>query len=402
MGQRDGYCRARVLTIFLWIPYLEQWFPGVERAYAERDSMVGVNMRRVAQICLIVSLWAVPALAQTDQSQSPLTQPVPTQTRPDPIQIQPDPTQTQPDPTQTQSVPPQTQNVPPETQTVPPETQTDPPQTKTDPIQIQTDPSQTQTAPSQTQTAPSQSSATTDPNQNKAPQHTHTGWSTLFKDSVGDFVAFPRRRSTWVLVGIGGAAGLATPPADDSVEAHLVGNDTATNIFKLGKWIGSSEVQIGSAVGLWVVGRYIVAPAADESRTNKWSEVGFDLIRAQILSQALVAGIKESVRRDRPTGECCAFPSGHAATAFAAASVLERHFGYRASWPALVAATYVGASRLVDDRHFLSDVMFGAGLGVASGWTGVGTRGRRSQFALQPVPLRGGMLIAFTRVQPEG
>ena len=59
-------------------------------------------------------------------------------------------------------------------------------------------------------------------------------------------------------------------------------------------------------------------------------------------------------------GECYAFPSGHAASAFAAASVLERHFGYRASWPALAAATYVGTSRLVDDRHFLSDVVFGA------------------------------------------
>jgi len=357
-------------------------------------------MKRVAQICLIVSLSTVSVWAQTDQSQSPPTQPVPTQTQPDPIQTQPDPTQTQPDPTRTQPNPTQTQSVPTQTQTVPPQTQTVPAQTQTDPPQTQTDPTQTQTDPSQTHTTPSQSSATTDPNQNKAPQHTHTGWSTLFKDSVGDFVAFPRRRSTWVLVGIGGAAALATHPADDSVEAHLVGNDTATNIFKLGKWIGSSEVQIGAAVGLWAVGRYIVAPAADESRTNKWSEVGFDLIRAQILSQALVAGIKESVRRDRPTGECCAFPSGHSATAFAAASVLERHFGYRAWWPALGAATYVATSRLVDNRHFLSDVMFGAGIGMASGWTVVGTRGRVSQLTLQPVPVPGGMLIAFTRVPP--
>jgi len=121
-------------------------------------------------------------------------------------------------------------------------------------------------------------------------------------------------------------------------------------------------VQVGSAVGLWAVGRYVVAPAADQPRTNKYSEVGFDLIRAQILSQSLVHGMKYSVRRNRPTGECCAFPSGHSATAFAAASVLERHFGYRASWPALAAATYVATSRLVDNRHFVSDVAFGAAL----------------------------------------
>jgi len=230
------------------------------------------------------------------------------------------------------------------------------------------------------------------------PPRAHTGWSTLLKDSASDFVAFPKRKSTWTLLALGGAAALATHPADNYVETHIVGNSTAENVFRLGKWVGSAEVQVGSAVGLWVVGRYVVAPAADGSRTNKYSEVGFDLIRAQILSQALVHGVKYSVRRDRPTGECCAFPSGHAATAFAAASVLERHFGYRASWPALAAATYVATSRLVDNRHFLSDVMFGAGLGTASGWTVVGTRGR-NRYTLQPVPTRGGMMLALTRLE---
>jgi membrane-associated phospholipid phosphatase len=122
------------------------------------------------------------------------------------------------------------------------------------------------------------------------------------------------------------------------------------------------------------------------------------MMRAQIVSQVVVHGMKYSLRRDRPTGECCSFPSGHAATAFALASVLERHLGYRASWPALVGATYVATSRLVDDRHFLSDVLMGAGVGTAAGWTVVGTRGR-SEYALQPVPVKGGMMLAFTRVK---
>lgn len=231
------------------------------------------------------------------------------------------------------------------------------------------------------------------------PPHGSTGWVSLLKDSAGDFVAFPKRPSTWVLMGTGAAAALAVHPADDYVQTHIVGNDTAENVFSLGQWVGNTYVQVGSAAGLWAIGRYVVAPAADEPRTNKYSEIGFDLIRAQILSQALVQGMKYSVRRDRPTGECCAFPSGHAATAFAMASVLERHFGYRASAPALAAATYVATSRLVDNRHFLSDVTFGAFLGVASGWTVVGTRGHnRLAFAFEPVPVHGGMMIALTRV----
>jgi membrane-associated phospholipid phosphatase len=229
------------------------------------------------------------------------------------------------------------------------------------------------------------------------PPHGSTGWASLIKDSAGDFVAFPRRHSTWVLLGIGAGAALATHPEDHYVETHIVGNATANRVFSPGQWIGSAYVQVGSAVGLWAVGRYVVAPAADGPKTNKYSELGFDLIRAQILSQALVHGMKYSIRRDRPTGECCAFPSGHAASAFAAASVLERHFGYRGSWPAMAAATYVATSRLVDNRHFLSDVAFGAAVGMSSGWTVVGTRGR-SHLALEPVPVRGGMMIALSRV----
>ena len=232
------------------------------------------------------------------------------------------------------------------------------------------------------------------------PPHGSTGWASLIKDSAGDFVAFPKRRSTWVLLGTGAATALAVHPADDYVATHIVGNDTAENVFSLGRWVGNTYVEVGAAAGLWAIGRYVVAPAADEPRTNKYSEIGFDLIRAQILSQALVQGMKNSFRRDRPTGECCAFPSGHAATAFAMASVLERHFGYRASAPALAAAAYVATSRLVDNRHFLSDVAFGAFVGVASGWTVVGTRGRsRVAFAVEPVPVHGGMMLALSRVE---
>jgi membrane-associated phospholipid phosphatase len=148
------------------------------------------------------------------------------------------------------------------------------------------------------------------------------------------------------------------------------------------------------------VGRYIVPHAEGAPRTNKYSHMGFDLLRAQILSQAFIHGIKYAVRRDRPTGECCSFPSGHAATAFAAASVVERHFGYRGSLPALLIASCVATSRLHDNRHFLSDVVFGSAIGVATGWTIVGRHGR-NEFALVPVPVRGAVALSLTRVPAD-
>lgn len=263
-----------------------------------------------------------------------------------------------------------------------------------------TDEAQSTTAPPPTITQTG--TPTPEVKKDAAPPHAHTGWATLAKDTVHDFIAFPKRKSTYTLLGIGGAAALATHPADKYVSTHITGNDTANKAFKLGQWVGQSGTQIGVGVGLWAVGRYVVAPSADESRTNKYSELGFDLIRAQILSEALVHAIKPAVGRDRPNGECCAFPSGHASSAFAAAAVLERHLGYRGSWPALAAATYVGASRLVDNRHWLSDVAFGAGLGTAVGWTVVGTHGRGHQYALQPVPIKGGMMFTLTRLDEAG
>jgi hypothetical protein len=228
------------------------------------------------------------------------------------------------------------------------------------------------------------------------PVPARSGFGALVKETGKDFLVFPRRRSTWTLLAIGGAAALATHPADDYVNEHVVGSTAAEHTFVAGKWLGSVYVQTGTAVGLYLYGRYAVARGPDGSRTNKVSHLGFDLIRAQIVSQALVQGLKYAVQRDRPTGECCAFPSGHAATAFAAASVLERHFGARGAWPTLAAAGYVAASRLIDNRHFLSDVMFGASVGLASGWTVVGRHGR-STFAMVPTPVRGGMLVALVK-----
>lgn len=227
-----------------------------------------------------------------------------------------------------------------------------------------------------------------------APQH--TGFKALVFETGADFRAFPRRRSTWVILGIGGAAAALAHPVDDEVNARMVGSDTVRKIFAPGKYIGSVPVQAGVATGLYLIGRYALPPASGESRTNKVSHLGFDLMRALIVSQALTQAIKITVRRDRPTGECCAFPSGHASASFATAAVLERHLGYRSAWPTMLLAAYVGASRLHDNRHFLSDVIFGSALGMATGWTVVGRHGR-SEYALIPAPTRGGAMVSFAR-----
>jgi hypothetical protein len=191
---------------------------------------------------------------------------------------------------------------------------------------------------------------------------------------------------------MGGAAALLVHPWDTEINDELQEANTLENVLKPGKYLGYGWVQGGAAVGMYLIGRYAMEPDPG-THTNRWSHLGFDLLRAQLVTQAFTYGIKYAVQRDRPTGECCAFPSGHASVTFATASVIERHFGYRASWPMFLIAGYVSASRLTDNRHYLSDVLFGSALGIASGWTVVGRHGRET-FTMYPVPVRGGVAIA--------
>ena len=243
------------------------------------------------------------------------------------------------------------------------------------------------------QEAPPPSSAET----KELPAPSSTGFGSFIKATGADFASFPQRKSTWVILGIGAASALLAHPIDDDANARIAESPAGGRFFAPGKWVGSTWTHAGVSAGLLFGGHYLAPQFNDESGTNKLAHIGYDLVRAQILSQVYVHSLKKAIGRDRPTGECCAFPSGHAATAFAAAAVLERHLGYRAAWPTLAVAAYVGVSRLHDNRHFVSDVLFGSAIGMAAGWAVVGRHGR-NEYALTPMPVRGGMGIALTRV----
>jgi hypothetical protein len=228
------------------------------------------------------------------------------------------------------------------------------------------------------------------------PKPAHTGLSTLFRDTVLDYAYFPRRESTWWILGVGGALAAAVHPADDDVNAHLVSSGAADKFWKPGHIIGGPVMYIAPPA-VYVYGRYILPMFDnDESVTNKWSHMGLDLVRAELLQEGLVQAIKVSVNRTRPNGQNFSFPSGHAAATFAFASVIERHLGYRLALPTILIATYVGTSRLHDNVHFLSDVVFGAAVGTAAGWTVVGRHGR-TNYALMPTPVPGGFAFMVTR-----
>lgn len=83
----------------------------------------------------------------------------------------------------------------------------------------------------------------------------------------------------------------------------------------------------------------------------------------------ITQGLKYAVNETRPNGNDHSFPSGHTATAFFGARMLDRSFGKK--YPAIAIsgyalATATGALRMANNKHWASDVAMGAAVGIAS------------------------------------
>jgi len=91
--------------------------------------------------------------------------------------------------------------------------------------------------------------------------------------------------------------------------------------------------------------------------------------KAIAVSEMIVSPLKYATNRKRPEGETSransSFPSGHAATAFAVASALG-HAYPRIKLPAYAAAALVSYSRIYEQRHYATDVIAGACVGLLS------------------------------------
>jgi PAP2 superfamily protein len=218
------------------------------------------------------------------------------------------------------------------------------------------------------------------------PTPRHTGLKAMVKDLGSDFKHLPSMENLF-WAGVGGGLALAVHPADDNVNEAMVNSDFAHNFFKLGKYIGNSYTLLPAAVTVYVIGRTKDRP--------KVSHMGMDLIQSLAVSEALVQTLKYTTRRERPDGSGKnSFPSGHAADTFAFATALERHLGWKGAVPAYIIASYVAISRLPDNRHWLSDTVFGASVGIIAGRT-VTRHGRA--FPVTAVKVPGGMAILYVK-----
>ena len=125
---------------------------------------------------------------------------------------------------------------------------------------------------------------------------------------------------------------------------------------------------IGLTVGLKLAGV--------EGRSS-WPRLAASSLASYAVMAAIVNSIKYTASEMRPDGSTRnSWPSGHTATAFVGATILHKEYGLtRSPWYSIAGytvATATGVMRVLNNRHWISDVLSGAGIGILSTELGYG------------------------------
>jgi membrane-associated phospholipid phosphatase len=94
------------------------------------------------------------------------------------------------------------------------------------------------------------------------------------------------------------------------------------------------------------------------------------LLKSAVLVTAVFFVLKYSYIERRPdNSDNASFPSGHTEQAFGAAAFLQKEYGHKSVWYTIAGytvATGVGAMRILNNKHYLPDVLIGAAAGILS------------------------------------
>lgn len=136
--------------------------------------------------------------------------------------------------------------------------------------------------------------------------------------------------------------------------------------------------RFGRHLGTWHLAPLMVAIALIVGR-DRWKRLLVSILTGFVIQTALTEGIKWVFGRPRPSQipdpdlfygpgtDYHSFPSGHASFIFVFATICSGYFP-RARVPLYVLAVFVAASRVILGAHYVSDTIFGALIGLLSGW----------------------------------
>jgi membrane-associated phospholipid phosphatase len=173
----------------------------------------------------------------------------------------------------------------------------------------------------------------------------------------------------YLLAGAGVAAVICKWIENDVEMSEHLGQPPLESISDAGNDYGSGSTLGGAALVLMGVGSLMC--------NERLTATGDDLMLALITAWVPVWSIKPLLDVRRPNGGHNSFPSGHTATAFAAAPVLAYHGGRVVGILAHAAGVATAMGRMEDSKHHAADVVMGAAIGLVAGRLAVRAREAR-------------------------
>jgi hypothetical protein len=162
---------------------------------------------------------------------------------------------------------------------------------------------------------------------------------------------------------LGGSAVLAYSALkyDDRVEQYFVDNAILSPFLaKFGDIYGKYGAPLILISSVLIDAEMNNVPNIERSEKLEYALLGYTA------NAIATYGLKFLFRRPRPDrSNKLSFPSGHTSSSFVTAGIINELYGDVPGVLAYLVSTVVAISRMQDEHHYLSDVIFGAGLGLA-------------------------------------
>ena len=189
-----------------------------------------------------------------------------------------------------------------------------------------------------------------------SPNNWHSYWTQSSKAIIMD------KSNQWLLANTAIVA-LGATQIDMKVKDYVQSNKILSDP------ISHFGDEMGGNWGHWILWSSIVTSSKikKDSKKEFISKIQYSTL-AMVSNGLITIGMKRAFGRERPNGSCCdSFPSGHTSHSFTMASIANELYGKNIGLISYGLATLVAVSRMNDNKHYLSDVIFGAGLGTAVG-----------------------------------
>jgi hypothetical protein len=141
--------------------------------------------------------------------------------------------------------------------------------------------------------------------------------------------------------------------------------------------------------------------AGIKSRSDFVNQVAITA-KAEFLMGVIVHGMKTWIPSDRPSGGKNSMPSGHTAQAFVTATILDMEYRDASPWISIggyAVATTTAIGRMVNNKHWISDVLVGAGIGIFSAkvvyYTHQYRWGKKNNIVILPAIYKNGGGVSF-------